>query len=346
MRLLFILAVLFLLMNSAEVSAQHSSGQGAEGQGQDQPGEVTEGVENSAEGQPGSPEAAGKTGETKDEKAAIESIMEIKRLDTPDELYSFELRDADIVDLFRFLAHDYKLNLLVDKDVSGKVTASFNKITLDEAIAEIAESQNLILDKRKNIIKVMPNLITRIFTLKYIEAKKLLGSSGQSSGASQGGSESQGAGGGGAASGSAGGESASGSGSAGGESGKEGSAGGSGESGAATSTESSGESSGSASGASTIYDLLSDKGKILLGSMPNSIMVIDYQPNIDKIGAYLNEVDKKMERRVFRMKYLKASEVVGEKSAATAGEQGSGSSGGGESSGGSSESSGESSGGQ
>lgn len=107
----------------------------------------------------------------------LEPVMQIKRLETEEPLYSFELRDVELGDLFRVLAHDYKLNLLVDKDVQGKVTASLTNVSLEEALNSIAESLNLKLEKKGNIIWVSPNFIVRVFKLKYLKATDVVGSS-------------------------------------------------------------------------------------------------------------------------------------------------------------------------
>lgn len=192
--------------------------------------------------------------------------MEIKRSETEESLYSFELRDVAIGDLFRALAHDYKLNLLVDKEVDGMVTASLANVSLEEALETIAESQNLILQKKGNITRVSPHFVTKIFSLKYIEAKGILDSSSSSENASSG------------------------------------------------------------STSNVFGDLLSEKGKVFLGKQPNSIVVIDYPPNIGKVETYLNEMDKKMTRRVFKLKYLKAADVVGKSSNTTAASESSSSS--------------------
>lgn len=217
---------------------------------------------------------------------ALAPTMEIKRLEGEKPLYSFELRDVEVKDLFRVLAHDYKLNLLIDKDVEGKITASLTNVSLEEVLETIAESQNIILEKKGNIVKVTPNLITKTFTLKHIEAKKLLESLVDRVGAGAGGAVSA-----------AGGAEAGGV-KAGASAGQE--------AGGATSTKQ----------VSTIYDLLSDKGKILLGKQPNSLMVIDYPSNIKKIEDYLKAIDWKMTSRVFKLKYLKAADVVGQTSTA------------------------------
>jgi hypothetical protein len=113
------------------------------------------------------------------ETASVEptAVMQIKRLETAEPLYSFELREVEAGDLFRVLAHDYKLNLLVDKDVEGKITASMANISLEEALNSIAESLNLKLEKKGNIMRVSPNFVTRAFKLKYLKAADVVGSS-------------------------------------------------------------------------------------------------------------------------------------------------------------------------
>lgn len=105
----------------------------------------------------------------------VTPIMEIKRLETEKPLYCFELREVEIGDLFRVLAHDYNLNLLVDKDVQGKVTASLSNVTLEEALATIAETQNLVLEKKGNIIVVKQRMTSRVFKLKYLKASEVVG---------------------------------------------------------------------------------------------------------------------------------------------------------------------------
>lgn len=213
-----------------------------------------------------------------------EPVMEIQQLEAEKPLYSFELRDVEIGDLLRVLAHDYKLNLLVDKEVSGKITASLSAISLEEALETIAESQNLSLKKKGNVIRVAPNIITKVFKLKFIEARDLLESSSLGDASSDTSAASS--------------ESAS-------------------ETTTASATAesestASSEDSATAQEANTIYDLLSDKGKILLGKQPNSLVVMDYPPYVEKIEAYIKEIDQKMASRVFKLKYLRAGDVVGQ----------------------------------
>ena len=228
-------------------------------------------------------------------------VIEIKRLEGEQPLFSIELRDAEVSDLFRILAHDYDLNILVDKKVKGKITASLTNVSLEEALQAIIETSNLNLKKQGKILKLTPNLITKTFVLKYVEAKNILESTGGTTGETS-------TGGGAAAGetstggGAAGGETSTGGGAAGGEA-----AGGGGTQGTATKTQ------------STIYDLVSEDGKVLLGKQPNSIMVIDYPENLGKIEQFLNMVDQRMISKVFKLKYLSAQEIVGQTTTATSG---------------------------
>jgi type II secretory pathway component GspD/PulD (secretin) len=219
---------------------------------------------------PGADPSAGGTNVS----ASVPAVMDIKSVGPGGGRYSFELRDALIVDLFRMLSHDYKLNLLVDQGLGGlKVTASLSNVSLQEALDAIADMAGLKLEKKGAIIKVSSNIVTEIFVLKYIEAKKLLKASGSSSGASPASASPLGVMGPGS------------------------------ESSAAASTP---------KAASSIFDLLSSQGRILAGSQPNSLIVMDLPPNIEKIRKYLSVVDQRMSTRVYKLKYIRASDLVGD----------------------------------
>jgi len=219
------------------------------------------------------------------------SFMQIKPLEK--NKYTIELRDVDIRDLLRVLAHDYKLNILIGEGVKGRITASFNNITISEALEVIAKANNLLLKRERGIIKVVPHLVTKVFILRHVGAKKLLEdsqkeeenttSSSSSDSSSSSSSTTQSV---------------------------------SSQSSETTGGVSSGTSSISSSDEiktqDTIFDLLSEEGKILLGQEPNSLMVIDYPENVERIEAFLNMIDKRMSMEVFRLKYLSAAEIVGE----------------------------------
>ncbi len=191
-----------------------------------------------------------------EEKASGESqeyapILRIEQV-SPDR-FSMEFRNLEIRDLLRVVAHNYNLNILVDNDLKGKVTASFSNVSLNQALEAILADNNLLLEKQGDILKVSPNLVSQTFFLKHIEANDLVGAKP-----------------------------------AGGDS----------------------ESKGSAANTSTIFNLLSEDGKVFLGQLPNSILVIDYPKQIAKISEYIQVVDQRMASKVFKLKYLSVSEIV------------------------------------
>ena len=237
--------------------SSQSSGDVNKGQ-ENSAGNISSGIPSEEKDKPISREAA----------PPVNQIMEVRRLDTIEPLYSFELRDADIVDLFRLLAHQFNLNLLIDNTVQGKITASLNKVTLEEGIDNIAKICNLELKKAGNFVKLKPHLITKTITLKYLEAKTLLekgsGSSANSSATAQ--------------------------------------------SAAVSTSASNGET---AKNQNTIFDLLSQAGKILLGNQPNTLMIIDYTENVEKIENYIQMVDQRMLSKVFQLKYLNVQDILG-----------------------------------
>ncbi|MCG2711370.1 MAG: secretin and TonB N-terminal domain-containing protein [Candidatus Omnitrophica bacterium] len=109
----------------------------------------------------------------------IKPILDIKKLDNNAGLYSIELRDVELADFFRVIAHDYQMNILVDKNVKGKIFASLRNISIEDALKEIAYMNNLEIAQRNNVLVVKPHLVSKVFSLKYIKAEELL-NSGQS----------------------------------------------------------------------------------------------------------------------------------------------------------------------
>src|SRR3989338_2437519 len=119
--------------------------------------------------------------------------IEITRLEAKEPLYSIELRNAGLNDFFRLLAHDYDINVLVDKRIDGYVTASFTNISLEAALDNIARMHGLLLEKNQGVITVKPNLITKTIVFQYIDAASFLNGYAVTSLGSQGTSGSTGA---------------------------------------------------------------------------------------------------------------------------------------------------------
>ncbi|MFH1362836.1 MAG: hypothetical protein ABIH45_01320, partial [Candidatus Omnitrophota bacterium] len=70
--------------------------------------------------------------------------------------------------------------------------------------------------------------------------------------------------------------------------------------------------SGSEEGLATVYDLLSELGKIFLGKQRNLIMVIDYPENVKRIENFAQAVDGSMDTRIFKLKYISSKEIATE----------------------------------
>ena len=210
-----------------------------------------------------SPKAAAGKPQASPEAEAGKEVVEVKPVGTAEEetIYSMELRHVDLRDLLRLLAHNYHLNIAIDKDVTGEVTASFERVTLREALDTLLSLHGYRIEQHGNIMQVTKNLVTQLFVLNSVEARTLLESGGAGAAAAGAGAEA----GGGATGGSA----------------------------------------------NTIFDLLSPDGKILLGQQPNSLMVVDHIENIRMITEYLGMVDRNMVNKVFKLKYIQASTLLG-----------------------------------
>lgn len=187
-------------------------------------------------GQPGNRQGGGMQNKPASEKV----VMKIE--EKGDGFLTVELRNVEIKDFLRVLANKYRLNFVIDKDVKGTITASFSHISREDALKTVLEEQNLIAVKDGDITKIKPNLVTKIFEVKYLEAAQLVFPAGRRS---------------------------------------------------------------------QFLEFLSQDGKAYLGSIPNSIMVEDYPKNLEKIGAYLQMIDRQKVTKVFRLKYLSAAELSG-----------------------------------
>ena len=66
-----------------------------------------------------------------------------------------DLRDLDIVDVLKFLAMKGGINIIVSKDVAGKVSLFLKDVSIKDALEIILQANNLAYEKRGDIIYVM-----------------------------------------------------------------------------------------------------------------------------------------------------------------------------------------------
>ncbi|MFA6383953.1 MAG: secretin and TonB N-terminal domain-containing protein [Candidatus Omnitrophota bacterium] len=104
----------------------------------------------------------------------LSPAVEIKQLESLEPVYSIELSNVDLIDLFGVIVRDHNLNMGADSGVSGTVTASLQNVTLEEALEMIAEMSDLVARKKGGILRIGLNSGNKTVTLKNAEAGKLL----------------------------------------------------------------------------------------------------------------------------------------------------------------------------
>ncbi|MEM1436712.1 MAG: secretin and TonB N-terminal domain-containing protein [Pseudomonadota bacterium] len=116
-------------------------------------------------------------------------------------LYSFVINDLPIKDGLRQFALAYKLNLVVDGDVSGQLNVNFRDVPLDQALSLMLESLDYYYEETDGVIRVR-SYAERLFNIDYLRLTRTgTGSSTASvstASAAQGGGAMAGGGGGGA----------------------------------------------------------------------------------------------------------------------------------------------------
>lgn len=110
-------------------------------------------------------------------KEKLEELMvspieeEIKE---PEKLYSLSFREADIHEILTVLARESKLNMVVDFDVTGRVTVDLKEVTLTRALDCLLTPLELQYKRDGNVIRVSPvRMQTRIFFLNYLTTKRV-----------------------------------------------------------------------------------------------------------------------------------------------------------------------------
>jgi type IV pilus assembly protein PilQ len=72
------------------------------------------------------------------------------------ESFSFDFKDIDIKDLFRFIADISGLNVILDPAVKGTITLKLTDVPWDQALDVITKNQGLGYTIEGNVIRVAP----------------------------------------------------------------------------------------------------------------------------------------------------------------------------------------------
>jgi MSHA type pilus biogenesis protein MshL len=96
---------------------------------------------------------------------------EAKRV--PEKLFSFFARDASIQDVLLAFSRESDLNIVIDPEISGKVTIDLKRVTLREALDAILFPLGWTSHIDGRFIQITrPQMETRLFTLNYISTKR------------------------------------------------------------------------------------------------------------------------------------------------------------------------------
>jgi MSHA type pilus biogenesis protein MshL len=105
------------------------------------------------------------------EELVIPQREEAKKV--PEKLYSFFARDANVQDVLLAFSRESELNIIIDPELSGKVTIDLKRVTLREALDAILSPLGRIYSIDGKFIKISrAQMETRFFTLNYIATKR------------------------------------------------------------------------------------------------------------------------------------------------------------------------------
>jgi len=199
-----------------------------------------------------------------------------------EQLYSFFARDFPIDQVLALFARAYKLNIVVDKDVTGAINVEFHDLPFDQAMEAMLGSLGYHWERDGGLVRVRA-MATRTFTVDYIRVVRMgeaqATSSSTTSSASSSGGGSGGASGGGAA------------GNGGGGSGSE---------------QGGGSVSVSQQGSVPFWDelevqlrsMLSPNARIVVNRTAGTIMVTDQMRRVREVGRYLGDINEAVQRQV------------------------------------------------
>lgn len=113
---------------------------------------------------------------------------------TTEELYTFSAKNLPLEQILKLFGQAYKLNLIIDQDITGTVSVDFRNLPFDQAMSALLDSHGYYWIRVANLIHVR-SIETRSFTIDYIRLIRS-GSGSSQAQLSSGSSDSQSSGGG------------------------------------------------------------------------------------------------------------------------------------------------------
>jgi MSHA type pilus biogenesis protein MshL len=109
--------------------------------------------------------------EEKLKEIVVPQMEEAKKV--PDKLFSMYARDSNIQDVLLAFSKESELNIVIDPDLSGRVTIDLKRVTLKEALDTILSPLGWTYHIDGKFIKISrPKMETRLFKLNYIATKR------------------------------------------------------------------------------------------------------------------------------------------------------------------------------
>jgi MSHA biogenesis protein MshL len=110
--------------------------------------------------------------EEKLKELVIPQREEVKKI--PEKLYSLFVRDADVQEVLLAFSKESDLNIVIDPELSGKVTIDLKRVTLEEVLDSILTPLGWTYRTDGKFIKILrPQMDTRFFTLNYVATKRV-----------------------------------------------------------------------------------------------------------------------------------------------------------------------------
>ncbi|MBI3595862.1 MAG: type IV pilus secretin PilQ [Nitrospirae bacterium] len=99
--------------------------------------------------------------------------------DADGSIFTMEFRDADLKDVLRALGQEEGFNVIIGEDITGRLTLSFQRVTVREAFGAILKINNLVSFQDGTIIRVVKspfaegvnNMTTQIIPVNFGDAK-------------------------------------------------------------------------------------------------------------------------------------------------------------------------------
>lgn len=91
----------------------------------------------------------------------------------PEKLYSFFARDSNIQDILLAFSRESDYNIVIDPELTGKVTIDLKRVTLTEALDAILFPLGWTYRIEGKFVKIMrPQMESRFFTLNYLSTRR------------------------------------------------------------------------------------------------------------------------------------------------------------------------------